>query len=70
MSLVNKKAIKTFIKEHGKYITQIEGTFYSMLEMKVERMILNAIASNASRRRLTQYELLGNGIKKKGGESD
>jgi hypothetical protein len=70
MSLINKKSIKTFIKEHGKYITQIEGAFYSMLETKIEKMILNAIANNASRKRLTQYELLGNEIKKKGGESN
>jgi len=33
-------------------------------------MILNAIANNASQKRLTQYELLGNEIKKKGGERE
>jgi len=29
-----------------------------MLEAKVEKILLNAIANNASRRRLTQYELI------------
>jgi len=58
MSLLNRKATKEFIRQHGKYITQIESTFWSMLEAKVEKILLNAIANNASRRRLTQYELI------------
>lgn len=69
MSLLNRKAVKEFIKEHGKYISQIETTFWSALEMKVERLLLNAISNNASRRRLTQYELMTDRIPgKKGGE--
>lgn len=69
MSLLNRKAIRRFIKEHGKYITQIETTFWSALETKVERMLLNAIANNASRRRITQYELMSDRTPmKKGGE--
>lgn len=61
MGLINKARVKEFIKDHSEYITQIECTFYSALESRVERMILNAIATNLHRRRLTQYELLGNG---------
>lgn len=69
MSLLNRKAIRRFIKEHGKYITRIETTFWSALETKVERMLLNAIANNASRRRITQYELMSDRTPmKKGGE--
>ena len=70
MSLLNRKATKEFIRQHGKYITQIESTFWSMLEAKVEKILLNAIANNASRRRLTQYELMTErNLEKKGGES-
>jgi hypothetical protein len=61
MGLINKAKIKAFIKEHGKHITQVEETFYTALETRIEKMILHAISNNASRRRLTQYELLGNG---------
>ena len=61
MGLINKAKVKSFIKEHGKHITQVEGTFYAVLETRIEKMILHAICNNASRHRLTQYELLGNG---------
>jgi hypothetical protein len=64
MGLINRAKIKAFIKEHGKHITQVEGTFYTALETRIEKMILHAISNNASRRRLTQYELLGNGQSK------
>ena len=59
-SLLSKKAVKQFIKENGKHITQVESTFYTLLEQKMRNTILKAIANNASRRRITQYELLGN----------
>jgi hypothetical protein len=61
MGLINKAKVRAFIREHGKHITQVESTFYSALESRVEKIVLNAIGNNASRRRLTQYELLGNG---------
>ena len=61
MRLTNKAKVKAFIKEHGKHITQVESTFYTLLEARIEKMILHAIGNNASRHRLTQYELLGNG---------
>ena len=61
VALINRARVKAFVKEHGKYITQVESTFYTALEVRLEKMILNAISNNASRRRLTQYELLANG---------
>jgi len=60
-SLLNRKATKQFIKENGKHVTQVESTFYTLLEQRIKNTILKAIANNASRKRLTQYELLGNG---------
>lgn len=60
-SLLNRKAARQLIKENGKHITQVESTFYTLLEQKIKNTILKAIANNASRKRLTQYELLGNG---------
>ena len=59
-SLLSKKAVRQFIKENGKHITQVESTFYALLEQKIKSTILKAIANNASRKRLTRYELLGN----------
>ena len=61
MGLINKKAVKEFIKGNSASITQIECTFYSGLEAEVMKMIRRAIAANASRRRITGYELLANG---------
>jgi len=60
-SLLNRKAVRQFIKENGKHITQVESTFYTILEQRTRNTILKAITNNASRKRLTQYELLGNG---------
>jgi hypothetical protein len=60
-SLLTKKAVRQFIKQNGKHITQVESTFYTLLEQKIKNTILNAIANNASRHRLSQYELLANG---------
>jgi hypothetical protein len=60
-NLLNKKAVRQFIKENGKHVTQVESTFYTLLEQRIKNTILKAIANNASRKRLTQYELLGNG---------
>ena len=60
-SLLTKKAVRQFIKENGKHVTQVESTFYTLLEQKIKNTVLKAIANNASRHRLTQYELLGNG---------
>ena len=48
-----------FVKENGKHISQVESTFYTLLDQKIKGMILRAIANNASRHRLSQYELLG-----------
>ncbi len=58
--ILNRKAVRQFIKENGKYITQVESTFYTLLEQKTKNTILKAISNNTSRRRLSQYELLGN----------
>ena len=68
-SLMNRKSIREFIKENGKYITQVESTFYTLLEQRIKNTILKAIANNASRHRLSQYELLalGNGSSKEVG---
>ena len=63
-SLLNKKAVRQFIRQNGKHITQVESTFYTLLEQKIKNTILKAISNNASRHRLTQYELLGNGNSK------
>ena len=60
-SLLSKKAVRQFIKENGKHVTQVELTFYTLLEQRTRNTILKAIPNNASRHRLTQYELLGNG---------
>ncbi len=60
-SLLNRKAVRQFIKENGKHITQVESTFYTLLEQRIRNTILKAIANNVSRHRLSQYELLGNG---------
>ena len=59
-SLLNRKAVTQFIKENRKHITQVESTFYSLLEQKIKNTILKAIGNNASRHRLSQYELSGN----------
>jgi len=58
-SLLNRKAVREFIKEKGKHITQVESTFYTLLEQRIKNTILKAIGNNASRHRLSQYELLG-----------
>lgn len=58
-SLLNRKAVRQFIKGNGKHITQVESTFYTILEQKIKDTILKAISNNASRHRLSQYELLG-----------
>ncbi len=58
-SLLNKKAVREFIKENGKHVTQVESTFYTLLEQKIRNTIIKAIGNNASRHRLSQYELLG-----------
>ena len=63
-SLLKRKAIRQFIKENGKHITQVESTFYALLEQKIKKAILKAIGNNASRKRLTQHELLGDGNSK------
>ncbi len=60
-NLLNKKAVRQLIKENGKHVTQVESTFYTLLEQRIKNTVLKAIANNASRKRLTQYELLGNG---------
>ena len=60
MKLVNRTKTRRFIKEQSKYITQVERSFYFALEARIEKMILNAIATNLRRKRLTQYELAGN----------
>ena len=56
-SLLNRRAVRQFIKENGKYIKQVESTFYTLLEQRIKKTILKAIANNTSRHRLTQYEL-------------
>ena len=63
-SLLNKKAVRQFIRQNGKHITQVESTFYTLLEQKIKNTILKAISNNASRHRLSQYELLANGNSK------
>jgi hypothetical protein len=63
-SLLNRKAVRQLIKENGKHITQVESTFYTLLEQRIKNTILKAIGNNASRRRLSQYELLGDGNSK------
>jgi hypothetical protein len=60
-SLLNRKAVRQFIKENGKYSTQVESTFYTLLERRIKNTVLKAIGNNTSRKRLSQYELLGNG---------
>ena len=57
-SLLNRRAVRQFIKENGKYIKQVESTFYTLLEQRIKKTILKAIANNASRKRLTQYEMV------------
>lgn len=59
MDLLKKAKVRQFIKENGKHITSVERSFYVQLERKVKNMILMAISNNASRGRLSQYELLG-----------
>jgi hypothetical protein len=66
-SLLNRKAVRQLIKENGKHITQVESTFYTLLEQRIKNTILKAIGNNASRRRLSQYELLGDGNSKEVG---
>ena len=56
-SLLNRRAVRQFVKENAKYIKQVESTFYPLLEQRTKNTILKAIANNASRKRLTQYEL-------------
>ena len=63
-SLLNKKAVRQFIRQNGKHITQVESTFYTLLEQKIKNTILKAISNNASRHHLSQYELLANGNSK------
>lgn len=68
MELLKKANVRRFIKENGEHITSVEGSFYVQLEGRVKNMILMAIGNNASRRRLSQYELLGK-IQRNGKES-
>jgi 4-hydroxyphenylpyruvate dioxygenase-like putative hemolysin len=63
-TLLSRKAVRQFIKENGKYITQVESTFYTLLEQRIKNTILKAIGNNASRKRLSQYEPMGNGNSK------
>jgi len=57
--LLNRKGVKEFVHASAPRITQIESTFYTALELKVQRVIKAAIANNCSRKRITQYEVLG-----------
>lgn len=59
LRLLNHKGVKQFIHALAPRITQIENTFYTALEFKVQRLIKAAIANNCSRKRITQYEILG-----------
>jgi len=61
VALLNRKAVREFIKENARHVTQVESTFYVLLEQKVRRVVLGAIVNNGSRKRLTRYELLGGG---------
>lgn len=63
-TLLNRRAVRQFIKENGKYVTQVESTFYTLLEQRIKNTILKAIGNNASRHRLSQHELSGNGNSK------
>ena len=57
--LLNRKGVKNFIHASAPRITQIESTFYTALELKVQGFIKAAIANNCSRKRITQYEVPG-----------
>lgn len=57
--LLNHKGVKHFVHALSPRITQIETSFYTALELKVQRIIKAAIANNCSRKRITQYEILG-----------
>jgi hypothetical protein len=58
-SLLSRKAVRNFIKQNGRHVTQVEASFYIPLEQRIKNAILKAIANNASRKRLTQYALYG-----------
>jgi len=57
--LINKKAVRQLISEVSPHITQVESGFFTVLDKKVRSIIFSAVKNNASRRRLTQYELAG-----------
>ena len=57
--LINKKAVRQLISDVSPYIKQVESGFYIALDRKVRSIVLSAIKHNASRTRLTQYELAG-----------
>jgi hypothetical protein len=61
VELLKKAKVRQFIKENGKHIASVDTGFYVVLEVRVKNMILAAITNNASRRRLTRYELVSNG---------
>ncbi len=56
--LLNKKAVRSFIKEHAPKITQVEKDFFPALDLQTRKLILKALKRNGKHARLTQGELL------------
>lgn len=56
--LLNKKAVRNFIREHAPEIHQVETAFYSVLDFETRKLIIKAIKRNGKHARLTTGELL------------
>ena len=56
-SVISKKAVRKYIKENGKRITQVDPLFYTALDNRVKQIILSSILNNCSRKKLTASEL-------------
>jgi hypothetical protein len=63
-SLLSRKAVRDFIRQNERHVTQVEASFHTLLEQRIKNAILKVIANNASRKRLSQYELSGKGNSK------
>jgi len=57
--MLNKSAIRKFVKERNPKIRRITKSYFEMLNVKVERMVIASTIQNLSRKTLTHNELTG-----------
>ncbi len=59
--LLNRKAVRSFIRDRAPKITQVEKDFYAVLDFQTRQIILKAIRRNGKHPRLTTGELTETG---------